>query len=421
MSSTLIKDALIVTQNGSRENFRGNILVNDDTISYVGKESQKADDVIEASGMVAIPGFVNTHAHSAMGHFKGQLDDMSLESFLERTFKLDSKRTPQGIYNSSMLSMFEMIDSGITSFLDLYYSEDRIADAAKEVGIRAFLSWVTLDGKFTTQTGDPVKNAENFILKYRGSGMVTPSVGVQGIYVSDDENYQRSLEVARKYDTLIHTHLAETRPEVYDFVKKSGGKRPIEHLDEIGFLNERLVAAHCVWATLREVKLLARNRVNVSWNSVSNAKLGVGGIAPVPEMLENGVNVSLGTDSNGSNNALNPFESMKFAAISVKNERWDASRITAQQVLDMSNINGAKALGRQDLGSIEEGKKADIVLLDATKPNMVPTNEENVVSNIVYSANTSNVDTVMINGKLLKSGGNLVHNDIKPVYGMDFN
>lgn len=289
------------------------------------------------------------------------------------------------------------------------------------MGIRAFLSWVTLDEKFTTQSGSPVRNAENFIANYRSSELVSPSVGVQGIYVSEDENYHKSLEVARKYDTLIHTHLAETRKEVYDFVKSSGGKRPIEHLAEIGFLNERLVAAHCVWATLREIKLLAGNSVSVSWNSVSNAKLGVGGIAPVPEMLENGLNVSLGTDSNGSNNSLNPFESMKFAALSVKNERWDASRITAQKVFDMSNLNGARALRRSDLGSIEEGKKADIVLLDAKRPNMVPTTLENAVSNIVYSANTTNVDTVMVSGKILKSGGNLLYKDLQKVFDADFN
>lgn len=420
MSSTLIEGALIATQDSSRSVLEGNILVQDDRIVYVGKESRVADNHIMASGMIAIPGFINTHSHAPMAHFKGKLDDMSLEQFLEKTFELDSQRTDEGIYNSSRVSMLEMIDSGITSFLDLYYSEDQVARAAKEVGMRSFLSWVTLDEEFTTQPGSPLSNAEHFIAKFSGDELVSPSIGVQGIYVSSDENYHKSLEIAEKYDTIMHTHLAETRKEVYDFVKKSNGERPIEHLSKIGFLNQRLVAAHCVWATLREVKLLSQTGVKVSWNSVSNSKLGVGGIAPIPEMLENNVLVTLGTDSNGSNNSLNPFESMKYASISVKNERWDASRIKAQQIFDMATINGAVALGRNDLGSLEVGKKADIVLLDARKPNLMPTDANSVISNTVYSANTTNVDTVMINGKVLKSGGRLLYSGIEKMGNLNF-
>lgn len=420
MPSTLIEDTLIVTQNSLREVARGNILIEDDHISYVGKEKKEADEVVSGKNRLAMPGMINTHSHAAMSHLKGKLDDISLEEFLEKTFKLDSERTDEGIYNSSALSMLEMLDSGITSFVDLYYSEDKIARAASDIGIRSFLYWVTLDEEYTTQKGSPVKNAEAFIQSHRDNPLITPSIGVQGIYVSSDENYLKSMEIAEKYGTLLHTHLAETRKEVYDFVKKSGGKRPIEHLSEIGVLNERLLAAHCVWATLREVKLMAKGGTKVSWNAVSNAKLGVGGIAPVPEMIENGVTVTLGTDSNGSNNALNPFESMKFAAISVKNERWDASRIAAQQALDMATVNGASALGREDIGSIEPGRKADIILLDTSRPNMAPTDESNAVSNIVYSANTSNVHTVFVNGKILKKNGSLVYDGMEKLLESNF-
>lgn len=421
MTSTLIEDALIVTQNAARDIIRGNLLIENDSIAYVGNEKKDADHIIPGKNKIAIPGMINTHSHAAMAHFKGILDDMTLEEFLEKTFKLDSERSDEGIYNSSRLSMLEMIDSGITSFADLYYSEHKVAEAAKDTGIRAFLSWVTLDEEYTTQKGSPLKSAENFIVTHRNEPLITPSIGVQGIYVSSDENYHKSLEISNKYDTMLHTHLAETRKEVYDFVKKSGGKRPIEHLSEIGVLNERMLAAHCVWATLREVKMLAKGKVKVSWNAVSNSKLGVGGIAPVPEMLENGLTVSLGTDSNGSNNSLNPFESMKFAALSVKNERWDASRIAAQTVLDMATINGAAAFGRKDLGSLESGKKADITLLDAGKPNLTPTTKENAVSNIVYSANTTNVHTVIINGKVVKQNGQLVYSELEKLRNSKFN
>ncbi len=421
MESTLIEDILIVSQNSKRDIFKGNILVEGDSISYVGKKRVKGDSVISGNGKAAIPGMINTHQHAPMGHYKGKLDDMSLEDFLEKTFKLDSERSDGGVFNSSRLSMLEMLDSGITSFADLYYSEDQVARAAKSTGIRSFLSWVTLDKEFTTQKGNPLQNAETFIRGLRDDPLIIPSVGVQGIYVSSDENYIAAFDLAEKYGTIVHTHLAETRKEVYDFVKKSGGKRPIEHLAEIGALRPNLLAAHCVWATLREVKLLAKGKVKVSWNAVSNSKLGVGGIAPVPEMLENGVLVSLGTDGNGSNNSLNPFESMKFASLAVKNERWDASRISAREVFDMSNINGAVALGRDDIGSIEAGKKADIVLLDLRKPNLIPTDESNVISNIVYSANPGNVDTVMVGGRLLKQGGKLLDSNLDDLSGAEFN
>ncbi len=406
---TLIKNGIIVTQNERRDVFRGNILVSDDKIVYAGKDEKEAEETIDASGKIIIPGLINTHAHAAMAHLKGKLDDIELGDFLEKTFTYDAKRTDEGIYNSAKLAMFEMIDSGITSFLDLYYSEDVIARAAEDTGIRAFLSWVTLDKEFTTQSGDPVSNAETFIREWKGKTSITPSIGIQGIYVANDETYARAKEVAEKYDTLIHTHLAETRKEVYDLVRKIG-ERPVEHLEKIGFLNDRLVAAHCVWVTNHEVKILASKGVNVSWNSVSNFKLGTGGVPPVPEMMENKINITLGTDSNGSNNSLNLFEEMKFSPLTVKNQRWDASFIKAQDVMDFATRNAGKAL-KSPIGTIEAGKKADIVILDARRPGLIPVSEENAISSIVYSANPAYVDTVMVNGRILKRGGKLMNFD----------
>jgi 5-methylthioadenosine/S-adenosylhomocysteine deaminase len=415
MASILIGNALTVTQDSKRSVKRANILIEGNRISSVSANVQQADRVIDASRMIAIPGLINTHAHVAMSHLKGKLDDIPLEGFLEKTFTLDGERTETGIYNSSRLGIDEMITNGITSFADLYYSEDIIARAVEDSGIRGFLSWNTLDEEFTTQKGNPVKNADHFISTHSGRELVTPSVGVQGIYVSSDENYLRAREVAEKHGTIIHTHLAETRKEVYDYVRKSNGKRPTEHLNDIGFLNPRVLAAHSVWVTLSEIRHMAKNGVKVSWNSISNGKLGVGGIAPVPEMLENGMTVSMGTDSSGSNNSLDMFEVMKFSALWIKNDRWNPAIITAQTILDMCTVNAAKALGCGDLGSIEEGKLADIVLIDSRMPNLVPTNAENAVSNIVYSANPSNVKYVMVNGSLLKDDGKLV----KPFTGVE--
>lgn len=409
MGTILIKNALIISQNNERDILKGDIFIDGNKIVKIGKCTEDAERVIDASRMIAVPGFVNTHAHVAMSHLKGRLDDMPLDTFLEKTFELDGKRTEKGIYNSARLGIDEMISGGITSFADLYYSEDIIARAVKDSGIRGFLSWNTLDEEFTTQNGNPVKNAENFILKHTGENLVTPSIGVQGIYVSSDENYMKALDVASRHNTIIHSHLAETRKEVYDFVRKSGGKRPTEHLGEIGFLSPRLLAAHSVWVTLSEIRIMAKNGVKVSWNSVSNGKLGVGGIAPVPEMIENGMVVSLGTDSSGSNNALNMFEAMKFSSLWIKNDRWNPAIINSRSVLDMATVNGARAIGADRIGSLEPGKLADIVLIDTSQANMTPTNMENAVSNIVYSANPSNVKFVIIDGEILKDDGKLVH------------
>lgn len=411
MSSTEIRNALIVTQNQDRDILLGNIFIEGNAIKSVGTEVHGADNIIDASGKIITPGFVNTHCHVAMSHLRGKLDDMPLGRFLDKTFRLDSERTKEGIYNSSLLGMYEMIDSGVTSFLDLYYSEDRIAEAAKKAGIRAFLSWVTLDEDKTTQKGNPVKNAEKFITKYQGHDLISPSVGVQGVYVAGDETYLKAKELAEAKDTIVHGHLAETREEVYNFMKENKGERPTEHLDSIGFLNPRFVAAHGVWNTLREVKLLGKNKCSVSWNPVSNAKLGVGGIAPIPEYVENGVNVSIGSDSTGSNNNQEILQSMKFGSIWLKNERWNPAITTAQGILDMATINGASALKRKDIGSIEVGKKADIVFFDTRSPRLMLTTPETAVSNIVYSSDTSSISDVMINGIFVKRNSKLENYD----------
>ena len=402
MNTLEIRNALIVTQNQAREVVKANIFVEGDSISYVGDQAHDAQVIIDGTDKLVMPGLINTHCHVAMSHLRGKLDDMPLSKFLELTFKLDSERTERGIYNSALLGMYEMIDSGVTSFVDLYYSEDVIAKAAKEVGMRGFLSWVTLDQDKTTQVGDTTSNAEHFISKFQNDDLIVPSVGVQGVYVASDEVYLKARELAEKKDTIIHGHLCETREEVYNFMDQHDGERPTEHLDRIGFLNPRFLAAHGVWNTLREVRLMGKNHCSVSWNPVSNAKLGVGGIAPVSEYRNNGVNVTVGSDSSGSNNNQELFQTMKFGSIWVKNERWDPALTTAQEILDMATVNAARALDRNDIGSLETGKRADMAILDLRTPRLMLTNNENAVSNIIYSADSSCVSDVVINGRIVK-------------------
>ncbi|EQD75068.1 N-ethylammeline chlorohydrolase, partial [mine drainage metagenome] len=242
---------------------------------------------------------------------------------------------------------------------------------------------------------------ESFVRKKHGD-LVTPSIGVQGIYVASDETYHGAKDIANKYNTTMHTHLSETRKEVYDYASSHSGQRPVEHLSSIDFLDDRLIAAHCAFVTMREVRQLEKADVKVSWNSISNCKLGTGGMPPVPEMIDHGITVSLGTDSNGSNNSLNMFEMMKFSSLLLKSARWDPSVISAQKILDMATRDAAASLRRKDIGILKEGNLADITMIDTRRPNLIPANQENIVQGIVYSANPSNVDTVIVNGRILK-------------------
>ncbi len=349
-----------------------------------------------------MPGLINTHTHVAMSHMKGLLDDVELGEFLERTFKYDSKRTDRGIYNSALLGMLEMAGSGTTSFLDLYYSEDIIAEAARALGMRAFLSWVTLDEEFTTQKGSPIRNAERFISSNKGDKLIEPSVGIQGVYVANDETLLKAKELSEKHGTILHMHLAETQSEVEQSLK-SFGLRPVERIDKLGLIGRNLVAAHCIWLNGKEAKALGSKRASVSWNPVSNSKLA-SGVAGVKELLDAGANIAIGTDSNGSNNSLNMLESMKFGALQAKSKYMSAAALTAQQAFDMATVNAAKALGRADIGSIEPGKLADLAIIDISAPNMRPTNEANLINNIVYSANPSNIVSVMVGGRFLMAG-----------------
>jgi 5-methylthioadenosine/S-adenosylhomocysteine deaminase len=226
-------------------------------------------------------------------------------------------------------------------------------------------------------------------------------VGLQGVYVCSEETLMKAKELADKNKVMMTMHLSETRGEVYEHEKKTG-KRPPIFLDDIDFLADNFLAVHCVWMTVNDLNALAKHNVKVAHCPISNMKLASGGVAPLPEMFERNVAVSLGTDSTASNNSLDLFSEMKVCGLLHKTQRWDASVLPAQKILDLATIDAAKALKMEkSLGSIEVGKKADMILIDLKQPNMTPTRDDNIVSNIIYSCNSGNVDTVIINGKIV--------------------
>ena len=400
-SSTLVENIFYYDSSDSVFKY-GDIEIENGKIRKI----EEKDPVHPENNFLA-PGFINTHAHIAMSRFRGKLDDVNLEKFLERTFRLDSGRSREDILHSSICGIYEMISNGITSFFDLYYDEDITWEACNRMGIRAFLSWNTLDREITTQKGDPVENAENFIKDYRGkNSIIEPSVGIQGVYVASLGTMKRADEISKRMGTILHMHLSETRKEVYEFLEKTG-KRPVEYLSENGLLSDRLNAAHCVWLNDHEIKALAKHGVSVSWNSESNLKLGTGGFPPVPELIKSGVNITIGTDSNGSNNSLNLIESAKTGAISIKNSRWDAGMLSAKEVFNMATANGGKASHISKLGEIKVGAPADFNIIDGNHFSIQSSNPEVMVNHIVYSMNPGAIVDTVINGKYVKKDGRI--------------
>jgi 5-methylthioadenosine/S-adenosylhomocysteine deaminase len=361
----------------------------------------RPDEVVDASGCVVMPGLINCHTHVAMTLMRSVADDVKLEGFLERTFAIDAKRTPEDIEVGAALGCLEMARSGTTAFLDLYYSEDAIAKSTEEVGLRGYLGWAVLDEQFTTQKGKPVKNCESFIKAHKNKPLIKPVVAPQGVYVCGKETLAQAKELAAKEGTFCHYHLSETRYEVYEHRKKTG-TRPAEYLAEIGFLSKGDVAAHGVWLTINEVRQLAKAGVAVAHCPTSNMKLASGGVAPLPEMFAEGVSVSLGTDGCSSNNGLDMFAEMKLCSLLHKSHRWDASVLNAQKCFDLATIDAAKCLGAEkQLGSIEVGKKADLVVIDCSTPGMTPTTQDNAVANLVYAGPSRAVRDTMVEGKFI--------------------
>jgi 5-methylthioadenosine/S-adenosylhomocysteine deaminase len=413
---TAVRDAWIVTQDARRSVVKGDLVIEDEKIVSVGtKYNGTADREIDASGDIVMPGMINTHTHVAMSVMKGVVDDLSFPDFLDKVFKIDSDRTDKDLTIGTQLGCMEMMRGGTTTFMDLYYSEDVIADAVQKAGIRGVLCWCVLDQEATTQVGNPLDNCKRFYSQYKGKRKIVPGVGLQGVYVCGEETCVGAKEFSDQVGAPMNLHLSETRGEVNDHKKKTG-KRPGEWLHDIGVLGPRAVAAHSAWLTLREVRMMGESGMSISSCPVSNMKLATGGVAPVPEFIKNGVNVSIGTDGNTTNNTLDMFAEMKTLGLLQKASRWDPTVAKAQELLDFATVNGAKAVGMQNLiGSLEPGKYADVVILDGKAPNLRPLLPENIVANIVYSGNSLNVKTVMCQGDVVVDNSRITTLDAESV------
>jgi 5-methylthioadenosine/S-adenosylhomocysteine deaminase len=401
MKSTLFRGAYIVTQNEDRQVLKGDILVDDGKIAAIGKVGDSADETIDARGDIIIPGLVNAHTHVAMTVMKGMADDLPFNDFLERSFALDAKRTEKDICAGALLGCLEMIRGGTTTFVDMYYAEGVIAKATVQSGLRGILCWAVLDQEYTTQKGVPLQNCQKFSSDHQGNEMIIPGIGLQGVYVCSKETFLGAKELADRTGMLLHFHLSETRKEVYDH-KKRYQRRPADWLQEIGFLGKNCLAAHAAWLTINEINDLARSGCSIATCPVSNMKLATGGVAPIPEMGKAGMNIAIGTDGSTTNNSLDMLAEMKTLALLQKANRWDPTVVSAQQALDFATLGGARAIGlEREIGSIEVGKKADLVLIEGKSANIWPLREQSLVAGIVYCANAGNVKSVICSGRPL--------------------
>jgi 5-methylthioadenosine/S-adenosylhomocysteine deaminase len=404
-NSILIKNAdYVLTQNPKRQILKNvSIYVEDSKIVEIGKPKVKADFIINGKNKIILPGLINTHTHLGMTILRGKLDDMELHEWLKKSWALESKLTKKDVYYSSLVGCVEMIMNGITCFHDMYYFGDSVLKATDESGMRGIFSQAILDTPILEfKTLDQALKLTIDLKKRWGKNERTMvNLGPHAIYTCSKETLIKTKQFADENKLSIHTHLSETKKEVEDCIQKTG-MRPVEYLENIGFLSSDVMAAHCCWLTEKEMEILKKNEVKVSHNPVSNMKT-TAGIAPIPEMIKHNICIGLGTDSAASNNCLDLFQEMKVAALIHKVNKHDPITVPAKKVLDFATIDGARALGLENqIGSIEIGKRADIISVDLKKPHLQPTFEEQtVLSNLVYSAKGYDVCDVICDGKVL--------------------
>jgi 5-methylthioadenosine/S-adenosylhomocysteine deaminase len=383
----------------------GALALRGDSILALGSRAQiaaayDAATVIDATGCLVIPGLIDAHTHIPMTLFRGLADDLPLHTWLEQHVWPAEHRfiNPETVRWASRLGVAELLRSGVTTLCDMYFYEDEVAAVVDELGMRGVLANAHFDVTNTTDTDRTLAEAEQFVARWRGHSRIVPALGPHAPYTVSPELYRRLHALAERLDTLVVTHLAETQEEDRD-IRRLYGRSPVRHLENLGLVDARLVAAHCVWVDAEEIDLLARARTGVVHNPRSNLKLA-SGIAPVPDMLRAGVLVGLGTDGAASNNELNLLAEIQMAALLHKGVRLDPLAVPAAAALEMATIGGARALKLDHLvGSLEPGKRADMVIIDLDEDNLVPLYDP--VSHVAYAVETGDVRTVIVDGRIV--------------------
>lgn len=405
----LITGGTVVTMNEERTVIEdGAVAIKGNEIVAVGKRTDlgrvfRPKRIINAAGKVLIPGLINTHTHVPMSLFRGIADDLDLQEWLTKyIFPAEAKNVNEAFVRAgTRLGLAEMIRGGTTTYCDMYYFEDAIADESKKAGVRGVLGETVLD--FPAPDNKTWEAAlsytERFIKKWKNDALITPAIAPHAPYTVSQEHLLQARDLSNRLNAPLVIHLAEAKTETAFIEQKHQGKRPIEFVESIGFLTNKTIAAHVIQANDAELDILNKRGVGIAHNPQSNMKLAAG-VAPVPSMLKKGMRVGLGTDGAASNNDLSMWEEMDTAAKLHKVNSGDPKTLSAEQAFAMATIGGARALHMEDLiGSIETGKRADIAIVDFDSLHQTPF--YNVFSHLVYATKATDVRTVIISGRVV--------------------
>lgn len=400
----LIKNCTLVSMSQNRPQIEKNIdiLIENDIISKIAKNinEKNIDKIIDAKENVIMPGLINCHCHVAMSIFRETVDGYITQDWLtEKIWPKEAKLTEKDIYEASLLSFKEMIGTGTTTVNDMYFFPEETAKAAIESGVRIQLTDTLMDLNGYEAGEKKINSTLNLIKKYKDNPLVSVNFGLHGFYTSSKEYSKRVINLARSNNLNLHVHFCENSQEVSD-ISSSYHQKPVEVLEEL-IPGSKVILAHSVKLTDEDLSKMKKINADISIAScpVSNLRLGCG-VAPLTKMEELGLNVCLGTDGQGSGSNLDMFEEMKLASLLQKGINENPKLMPAYNILKMATINGAKALGMdKEIGSIEVGKKADLILIDMTSTLTTPIND--LISELVYNIKGSNVKMTMIDGKIL--------------------
>jgi 5-methylthioadenosine/S-adenosylhomocysteine deaminase len=422
LADLMIKNAVILTVNSRNEVISdGGIIIEGNDIVDIGTTEQmkkySADEVINAKGMVVMPGLINTHTHLAMTLFRGVADDVPGINWLPIIWSIEKNITAEFCHVGSLLGCLEMIKTGTTCFADQYWHMDKVVEAVQESGMRANLSQGILELNDPDKGDKELKDSVVFAKKWNNSlnGRIACKLGPHSIYTCFPMLLQNTRQAADDINVGLHIHVAEG-PNEPKMAKKKHGDTSIKHLNNLGILKGDVLAAHCVFVDKQDREIMKQTNTSVAHCPSPMMKYG-NEVAPIPELLENDVTVGIGTDGCGSNNNLEMFEEMRTAAFLHKMNKKDSTILPSQQIIRMGTIFGAKGLGlEKSIGSLEIGKKADIIILDFKKPHLTPFH--NCPSHIVYSAFGSDVDTVIIDGNIIMKNRKIKTLDETKIIGM---
>jgi len=411
MMNKILLNGLVLTMDGEWNPEHLDIVIDNQQIIQVKNLSEsevtnyieQGYEIIDMTGKVLMPGFVNTHGHAAMTLLRSYGDDLPLQEWLEeKIWPFEGKLTDEDIYWGTKLAIVEMLESGTTCFTDMYFSMDRVAQAVDEIGIRACLSRGMIG--VAPNRDIALEESKQFISNWHGQaeGRVTCTLGPHAPYTCPPEYLEKVIALSEALDTPLQIHVSETKKEVDECIEKYGITQ-VKHLENIGVFNRPTIAAHCVHLNDDDIDIMHKYNVKISHNPSSNLKLA-SGIAPVAKYLNKGVTVSIGTDGCSSNNNLDMLEELKLTALLHKGYNLDPLIIPARKALEMATIEGAKTLFLDNkIGSITEGKQADVIAFDLEQTRFYP--RIDIVSLIVYSANSKNICDVFVAGKHLVKNG----------------